>query len=334
MEAKKMTKTDRAVARFCDMMIETINGLEQGWRKTWLTSVASGRPMNANGREYTRMNEFFLEMLSCANGYQMPVFLTFNQCKEMGASVTKGEKSFPVLFWCIYAKNYKTGKTMTIQEYDKLSNAEQDDWFTIPSLRTYDVFNVAQTNLAEVKPELIEKLQKKFVMPKTKTADGMYANEQLDALINGGWVCPIKCERQNRAFYNSNTDSITLPLKEQFNLGGTEADVFRAGEEFYSTALHEMTHSTMTADRCNRAGNSKKFGDEAYGLEELVAELTAAMCGHELGFNTAVEKNNAAYLSSWLKAIKKEPTFLISVLADVNKAASYIDKAMAKVKTA
>lgn len=95
-----------------------------------------------------------------------------------------------------------------------------------------------------------------------------------------------------------------------------------------------MTHSTMTADRCNRAGNSKKFGDEAYGREELVAELTAAMCGHELGFNTAVEKNNAAYLSSWLKAIKKEPTFLISVLADVNKAASYIDKAMAKVKTA
>ena len=65
-----------------------------------------------------------------------------------------------------------------------------------------------------------------------------------------------------------------------------------------------------------------------------MAELTAAMCGHELGFNTAVEKNNAAYLSSWLKAIKKEPTFLISVLADVNKAASYIDKAMAKVKTA
>lgn len=50
MEAKKITKTDRAVARFCDMMIETINGLEQGWRKTWLTSVANGRPMNANGR--------------------------------------------------------------------------------------------------------------------------------------------------------------------------------------------------------------------------------------------------------------------------------------------
>jgi antirestriction protein ArdC len=90
----------------------------------------------------------------------------------------------------------------------------------------------------------------------------------------------------------------------------------------------------MKADRCNRADNSKKFGDKAYGREELVAELTAAMCGHELGFNTAVEKNNAAYLSSWLKVIKQEPNFLVSVLADVNKAAKFIDDAMAKVKIA
>lgn len=334
METKKMTKTDRAVARYCEMMIETINGLEQGWRKTWLTSVANGRPMNASGREYNRMNEFFLKLVCCTKEYQLPVFLTFNQCRALGASVTKGEKSFPVLFWSLYAKNKTTGKNITIQEYDKLSKAEQKNWDTMPSLKTYDVFNVAQTNIAEVKPELIAKLQAKFTTPVAKTADGMYANDQLDALIDGGWVCPIKCEKQDRAFYSPATDSITLPLKEQFNLGDTAEDVYRGGEEFYATALHEMTHSTMKADRCNRADNSKKFGDKAYGREELVAELTAAMCGHELGFNTAVEKNNAAYLSSWLKIIKQEPNFLVSVLADVNKAAKFIDDAMANVKTA
>lgn len=334
METKKMTKTDRAVARFCEMMIETINGLEQGWRKTWLTSVANGRPMNASGREYNRMNEFFLELVCCTKGYQLPVFLTFNQCRALGANVTKGEKSFPVLFWSLYAKNKTTGKNITIQEYDKLSKAEQKNWNTMPSLKTYDVFNVAQTNIAEVKPELIAKLQAKFTTPVGKTTDGMYTNDQLDALIDGGWVCPIRCKKQDSAFYSPATDSITLPLKEQFNLGGTAEDIYRGGEEFYATALHEMTHSTMKADRCNRADNSKKFGDKAYGREELVAELTAAMCGHELGFNTAVEKNNAAYLSSWLKVIKQEPNFLVSVLADVNKAAKFIDDAMAKVKTA
>lgn len=334
METKKMSKTDRAVARYCEMMIETIEGLEQGWRKTWLTSNASGRPMNASGREYNRMNEFFLDLVCCAKGYALPVFLTFNQCRTLGAQVTKGEKSFPVLFWSLYAKNKATGRCITIEAYNQLGDAEQQNWSTMPALKAYDVFNVAQTNLAEVKPELVAKLQAKFETPVAKTADGMYVNDQLDALIGGGWVCPIKCAKQSGAYYSPASDSIMLPLKEQFNLGGSAEDVYRAGMEYYSTALHEMTHSTMKADRCNRADNSKKFGDKAYGREELVAELTAAMCGHELGFNTAVEKNNAAYLSSWLKVIKQEPNFLVSVLADVNKAAKYIDDAMANVKTA
>lgn len=326
METKKMTKTDRAVERFAAMMIETIEGLEQGWRKTWLTSSASGRPMNASGREYSRMNEFFLAMVCAASGYELPVFVTFNQCREFGAQVKKGEKSFPVLFWNRYAKNSKTGETCTMQDYALLSKAEQKNWNTLCTLRSYDVFNVQQTTLAEVKPEMIERLKKQFTPAVERTIDGMYVNEKLDALIGGAWVCPITCKEQNRAFYSINDDAITLPTKEQFNLGGTAEEVYRAGQEFYATALHEMAHSTGAAERLNRVDKAKRFGDKEYGREELVAELTAAMCGHELGFNVAVQKNNAAYLSSWLKIIKQEPSFLISVLADVSKATSYIDE--------
>lgn len=324
METKKMTKTDRAVERFAAMMIETIEGLEQGWRKTWLTSSASGRPMNASGREYSRMNEFFLAMVCAASGYELPVFVTFNQCREMGAQVKKGEKSFPVLFWNRYAKNSKTGETCTMQDYALLSKAEQKNWNTLCTLRSYDVFNVEQTTLAEVKPEMIERLKKQFTPAVERTVDGMYTNKQLDALIGGAWVCPIICRAQNDAYYSPTTDSITLPTKEQFNLCGSAEDVYNAGQAFYACALHEMAHST--GKHLNREDKARRFGDKEYGREELVAELTAAMCGHELGFNVAVQKNNAAYLSSWLKIIKQEPSFLISVLADVSKATNFIDE--------
>lgn len=324
---KKINKTERAVARYCDMMVETIKGLEQGWRKTWLTTTANGRPMNADGRAYNRMNEFFLQLVCDGAGYELPVFLTFNQCRALGAMVRKGEKSFPVLFWNLYAKNSKTGNNIKIDDYHKLTPAEQKEFDVIPVLKTYDVFNLAQTNIAEVKPEMVEKLKALFTVPETKPADGMYTNDKLDALIAGAWVCPIKVEKQDRAFYSIASDSITLPLKEQFNLGGTEDDIYRAGQEFYSTMLHEMAHSTGAEKRLNRT-KGKRFGDADYGREELVAELTAALCGHELGFNTAVEKNNAAYLSGWLKTIKREPSFLVSVLADVSKAAKMIDDAL------
>jgi antirestriction protein ArdC len=91
--------------------------------------------------------------------------------------------------------------------------------------------------------------------------------------------------------------------------------------------LHEMAHSTGSKNRLNRLGGSA-FGSEDYAKEELVAELTAALIGHSLGFNTRVRENNAAYLSSWLKSLKEEPKFLVSVLSDVSKAAQMIESSL------
>ena len=93
--------------------------------------------------------------------------------------------------------------------------------------------------------------------------------------------------------------------------------------EFYSTMLHEMAHSTMTPERLNREAGSK-FGDPKYAKEELVAELTAAMISHSMGFDTSVTDNSAAYLDSWITVLKQEPKFIVSVMADVNKASEMI----------
>ena len=93
--------------------------------------------------------------------------------------------------------------------------------------------------------------------------------------------------------------------------------------EFYSTMLHEMTHSTMTPERLNREMGGR-FGDPKYAKEELVAELTAAMISHSMGFDSKITDNSAAYLDSWIGVLKKEPKFIVSIMADVNKASDLI----------
>ena len=87
--------------------------------------------------------------------------------------------------------------------------------------------------------------------------------------------------KEKGAYYSPSRDIVVLPMKQQFNKGATPEDIYRDGMEFYSTMLHEMTHSTMTPERLNREAGAK-FGDPKYAKEELVAELTAAMISHSM----------------------------------------------------
>ncbi|MCR4602452.1 MAG: ssDNA-binding domain-containing protein [Prevotella sp.] len=324
--SNKQAGAERVVSKFTDQMIQTIRDIKAGWRKSWISTSANGQPMNLSGRSYNRMNEFFLYLFCEAKKFRYPVFVTLHAANAMGAHVNKGAESAPVLFWKIDVKS-KDGRHISIDEYRNLSKDRQADYETFPVLKYYNVFNIQDTNLGEVQPEKVDKfLSEHFVEPELRNAGGMYANEALDALVSSqSWVCPISLQQQDRAFYSQTTDSITLPVKEQFNLGGTEDEVFVAGQEFYSTMLHEMTHSTGASSRLDRLTKTP-FGSPEYAREELVAELTAALMGHKLGFNTRVQDNSAAYLSSWLKSLGEDPKFLVSVLADVSKAAQMIEQ--------
>ena len=84
-----------------------------------------------------------------------------------------------------------------------------------------------------------------------------------------------------------------------------------------------MAHSTGTEERLNRNIHNR-FGDPKYGKEELVAELSSAMVGNTMGFDRRIQDNNVAYVDSWLKTLHEEPKFIISVMADVNKASDLI----------
>lgn len=229
-----------------------------------------------------------------------------------------------LVYWDMLVKD-KNGQKISSDEYRAMSREERKDLEAIPFIKAFPVYNVAQTNLAEIQPERMQKLLEKFKVPELRDTEGMYAHAALDRMVQTqGWLCPIQADKRvDGAYYSPLADRIVVPMKEQFNIGKTPEEVYRGGMEYYSTMLHEMTHSTMTADRLNREIGGK-FGDPKYAKEELVAELTAAMISHSMGFDSKITDNSAAYLDSWIGVLKKEPKFIVSIMADVNKASDLI----------
>lgn len=315
----------KAVELFASMMIERMQQLkDEPWQKGWMNASGySGLPRNIDGRNYAASNAFFLQLISDVKKYELPVFLTFNQARNMGVAVNKGAKSFPVVYWDISVKD-KDGKRVDWEDFKKMDKAERNECLTFPFIKSYPVFNIDQTNFAQIKPEKMEALRKAFKVAEISDKEGMYASPSLDRMIETqSWYCPIKANKpQNEAYYSPSLDIVVLPMKEQFKKGNNPEEIYRNGMEFYSTMLHEMTHSTLTPDRLNREHG--RFGEKKYAREELVAELTAAMLCHSMGFDSKVTDNSAKYLDNWLGALKEEPKFILSVMSDVNKASEMI----------
>ena len=316
-----------ALDRFAEMMIERMEKMkESDWKQGWIGGANgfAGLPQNVGGRNYSGSNSFFLQLQTAAKGYQLPVYLTFNQAHNLKAHVLKGEKSFPVVYWDMMVKD-KDGKKVSSDEYKAMTKEERKNLDVIPFIKAFPVYNVDQTNLREVQTERVQKLIDKFKVPELRDTQGMYAHQALDRMIQEqSWLCPMQADkRENGAYYSPSRDLVVLPMKAQFNTGNSPDEIYRDGMEFYSTMLHEMTHSTITPERLNREMGGK-FGDPKYAKEELVAELTAAMISHSMGFDSKITDNSAAYLDSWISVLKKEPKFIVSIMADVNKASDLI----------
>lgn len=316
-----------AIERFTGMMIDRMEQMKASdWEKGWIGGASgfSSLPQNVSGRNYSGSNSLFLQMQTAAMGYQLPVYLTFNQAHNLKAHVLKGEKAFPVVYWDMMVRD-KNGHRVSSDEYRNMSREQKKEMDVIPFIKAFPVYNLAQTNFAEAQPERMQKLMERFKQPELRDTEGMYVHQAMDSLVKGqAWLCPIHADRpSDGAFYSPSKDIVVVPMKAQFNKGGNPEEVYRGGMEYYSTMLHEMTHSTMTPERLNRETGGR-FGDAKYAKEELVAELTAAMISHSMGFDAKVTDNSAAYLDSWIKVLKEEPKFIVSVMADVNRASDLI----------
>ena len=320
------TMAEKAIDRFAQMMVTRLEEMKgQQWEKGWIDGGGrtQGLPQNLSGRRYSGHNNFFLQLHTAINGYDAPVYATYKQIRDAGATVNKGEKAMPVIYWNISHKD-ENGQKISDEAFDAMTKAEQAKVKTIPIMMGYYVWNLQQTNFAEVKPEQYAKVTGQFKAPHVADTKGMYESKEFDAMIDKqAWVCKIKNVEGAGASYSPSKDEITVPMKAQFKIHDTPEEVYKDGMEYYSSIAHEMAHSTGVEKRLGRDMEGH-FGDPKYAKEELVAELTAAMVGNTMGFDKRILDNNAKYVDGWMDTLKKEPRFILSVMADVNKASKMI----------
>ena len=322
---EKPTAEQKALDLFTEMMISKIESLSKkdGWKKPWFTEGTLQWPKNLNGREYNGMNAFLLLLHCEKEGYKIPRFCTFDRIQQFNkpgsrdkeakprVSVLKGEHSFPVMLTTFTVVDKETKEHIKWEDYKLLSQEQREKYNVYPKLQTYHVFNVAQTNLKEVRPELWEKLEQEYSMPKVDRSE---AFEPVDRMITDNrWICPIKPMYGDSAYYSISKNEIVVPEKGQF----------KDGESFYSNLFHEMGHSTGAENQLDRL-KPTTFGSAEYAREELVAELTAALTAQRYGMSKHLKDDTAAYLKAWLDSLKESPQYIKTVLLDVKKASSML----------
>lgn len=276
------TVTDQIVA-----MLET--GVVP-WRSPILGRSKAGHPKNLNtGRGYRGVNVFLLAFTAYVKGYGSSYWLTFNQAKDRGGNVRKGEKSSMVVFWKTYeAKDKNTGEAVNV-----------------PVLRYYNVFNCEQVEGIEI-PDAVkyQPIDFKPIEEAEKIASGYVGGPAVTH--DGG----------QQACYRPATDTVHLPERIRF----------AAVEDYYSTLFHELSHSTGHSSRLDRTIDTepRPFGSADYGKEELVAEMSAAFLCSQAGIQPVVIGNQAAYVAGWLKQIKADRKLVISAAGQAQRAADWI----------
>ena len=130
--------------------------------------------------------------------------------------------------------------------------------------------------------------------------------------------CPPINHQGDRASYSPSSDRITVPKPENFD----------SSDFYYQVLFHEMSHSTGHSKRLNRFNDDKclgHYGSDDYSREELVAELGSAfLCSECKMDNSAVDKNSVAYIQSWLKAFKDDPSMMMWAASRAQKSTDYI----------
>jgi antirestriction protein ArdC len=275
--------------------------LEQGvrpWMKPWNASHTAGRitrPLRHNGIAYSGINTLMLWASAIEQGFAAPIWMTFKQAIELNAHVRKGEKGSLVVY----------ANTITKAVDDGAGNEVERE---IPFLKGYTVFNVDQIEgLPEryyAKPEItltpVERIER---------ADAFFANTGADIRYRG-----------DRAFYSNDGDYIQMPVIE----------AFRDAESFYATLAHESCHWTKHSSRLERDFGRKTWGDEGYAREELVAELGSAFLCADLDLTPEVRDDHAAYIASWISALKHDKRAIFSAAAHAQKASDYLHRLQAQ----
>ncbi|MGE4047222.1 MAG: ArdC family protein [Acetobacteraceae bacterium] len=283
-----------------DSIIAQLEAGVKPWERPWSAEHAAGRitrPLRFNGAGYNGLNVLLLWVAADAKGYTNPIWVTFKQAQAAGGQVRKGERSTPI----IYADK--------IRRQDEETGEEKEIWF----LKGYNVFNVEQVDGLPAHFYALAETPKLAPEERNQKAEAFISNTGAD-IRHGG----------NRAYYSQADDHVQMP----------PFITFETPEAYYGTCLHELTHWSKHPTRLDRDFGRKKWGDEGYAMEELVAEINAALLCADLGLELTPREEHASYIDSWLKVLKSDKRAIFQAAAHAQKAADYLHSLQPKVEMA
>ena len=272
-----------------DKLIAELEAGTAPWVRPW-SGDADPVPRNAlSQRPYRGINQVLLGMESFGHGYSTNQWLTFRQAHRLGGHVRKGEHGALIIYY--------ESRLVEKAEAEPLADGQEPEKRYIPLLKVFTVFNLDQ----------IEALPDEY---RVFSTDGTWNSEELPERIMTLSGAQIR-HQGFRAFYSPPNDLIYLPSREHF------AD----SPAYYGTALHELCHWTGNPSRLGRK-LGRRFGEAAYAMEELVAEMGAAFLAAHCRLDGRLQ--HASYIASWLEVLQRDKRAVFVAAAQAQKAADYL----------
>ena len=223
-------------------------------------------------------------------GYASPYWMTYNQSQALGAQVRKGEKSTIAIFYKSYTKEVEAPDTG-----EKSDEARR-------VLKAYPVFNADQVEGLPERFHPVETLE--LVEPEGRKAE-------LDAFFAA--IPAALRHHGDEAYYEPIADRVTMP----------PAHLFSGFDHYYATLSHELSHWSGHKSRLGR-DLKNRFGTAAYAAEELIAELSSAILGAELGLPVTHLDNHASYVEHWLRLLRDDDRAILTAAAKAEEAATLL----------
>ena len=292
------TKTENKVASrsvydmITDRIIEQLSAGVIPWLQPWAGGSALAISYRSR-KPYSMLNQLLLG--------KPGEWLTWNEIEALGGKVRKGAKSR----FCVWTKTYAVKVENETEDGEQEATLEERR-----ALKWYRVFHLDDCEGIASKIEPVEPRQDLEPIAAAEAVIAGYLEREPGLAFQND-------RESGSAYYSPSTDQVVVPMLSQYEIA----------EEYYSTAFHELTHSTMHPDRCNRKAENKlaAFGNADYSREELVAEIGSAMLCNRVGIEC--EKaftNSVAYIQAWLKALKNDNRMITWAAARAEKAAKYI----------
>jgi antirestriction protein ArdC len=269
-------------------IVEQLEAGTRPWVQPW-TGASVSRPLRACGASYQGINVLWLWMAAEAAGHSSPFWMTYRQSQLLGGQVRKGERGTVAIFYRAYQAEHA----------DEENESEGQRMRRV--LKNFTVFNACQ----------IDGLPDRFFPEPRPLPVPTERDRELESFFA---AIPARLRHGGaEAFYSPVPDQITMP----------EPGLFRDLDHYRATLAHELSHWTGHDSRLARRLGGR-FGSEAYAIEELVAELSSAILGAELGLPVEHLDHHASYVASWLKVLKADSRAILTIAAKVEAASSLL----------